>query len=346
MKRRPHLLALSCLCAALRAESPPPRAPGVFVFEKAPFPSCHASTLAEARGGGLVAAWFGGTSEGHRDVGIWLARRVRGAWTPPVEVADGRQPDGTRHPCWNPVLFQPREVDLVLFYKVGPSPSKWWGLFRTSADGGQTWSEATRLPKGILGPVKNKPLELPDGAWLSPSSSEDAPQAPAWRVHLERSADRGKNWLRIPVDPGPERPGAIQPSLLTHPDGRLQALGRTRAGRVFETWSADAGRTWTPLALTALPNPNSGTDAVTLRDGRHLLVHNPVAKGRSPLVVSVSPDGRTWQTALVLEDTPSAEFSYPAVIQAADGRVHVSYTWKRQRIRHVEFDAAGLPALR
>src|SRR6185436_5934831 len=92
-----------------------------FVFETAPFASAHASTIAETRDG-LVTAWFGGTREGASDVGIWLSRRVNGAWTPPVEVATGVQPDGTRHPCWNPVLFVLPDKTLALFYKVGPTP--------------------------------------------------------------------------------------------------------------------------------------------------------------------------------------------------------------------------------
>jgi alpha-L-rhamnosidase len=139
---------------------------------------------------------------------------------------------------------------------------------------------------------------------------------------------------------------AIQPSVLLHPGSgeavSLQALGRSRSGRVFETWSVDSGRTWSPVTLTALPNPSSGTDAVTLRDGRHLLVYNPVAKGRSPLSVAVSPDGKSWRDILVLESDPG-EYSYPAIIQTADGRVHISYTWKRQRLRHVIVDPSQLP---
>ena len=81
---------------------------------------------------------------------------------------------------------------------------------------------------------------------------------------------------------------------------------------------------------------------MTLRDGRHLLVYNPVAKGRSPLSVAVSPDGKSWRDILVLESDPG-EYSYPAIIQTADGRVHISYTWKRQRLRHVIVDPSQLP---
>ena len=91
------------------------------------------------------------------------------------------------------------------------------------------------------------------------------------------------------------------------------------------------------MTLTPLPNPSAGTDAVTLRDGRHLLVYNHTAEGRTPLNVAVSKDGRTWEPALTLEQEPG-EYSYPAIIQTADGRVHITYTWKRQRIKHVVLD--------
>jgi predicted neuraminidase len=311
-----------------------------FVFESAPFASAHASTIVETRDG-LVAAWFGGTREGASDVGIWLSRRIKGRWTPPVEIATGAQADGTRYPTWNPVLFEVREGELTLFYKVGPNPRAWWGMARTSLDAGRTWSDARRLPDGILGPVKNKPVRLPDGTILAPSSTE-TPQTPStWRVHFERSRDNGATWEIVrPPSPTAGPPiEAIQPSILTHADGRLQAIGRTRSGRLFETWSGDRGQTWSPVALTALPNPSAGTDAVTLRDGRHLLVYNHTPKGRTPLNIAVTRDGKAWETVHVLE-SDAGEYSYPAVIQTSDGLVHITYTWKRERIKHVVIDPA------
>jgi predicted neuraminidase len=312
-----------------------------FVFETAPFASAHASTIVETRDG-LVAAWFAGTREGAADVGIWLSRHVKGEWTAPIEVATGTQPDGGRHPCWNPVLFDVPGKTLMLFYKVGPSPQAWWGMVRTSGDSGRTWSDARRLPDGILGPIKNKPVQLSDGTLVAPSSTESPDRPSKWRVHFERTMDAGLTWTAVfPSDAAGSTIDAIQPSILIHPGGRLQALGRTRSGRIFESWSSDGGRAWTPISLTALPNPNSGIDAVTLRDGRHLVVYNHTTRGRSPLNVAVSRDGNSWEAALVLEHEPG-EYSYPAVIQSSDGRVHVTYTWKRQRIRHVVIDVAQL----
>ena len=334
---------LSCLfpvlfALALRLAAQP-LAPGMvaseFIFETAPFPSCHASTIVETKAG-LVAAWFGGTKEGHPDVGIWLARQVGGRWMPPVEVANGAETENPRVNTLNPVLFQVPDGPLLLFYKTG----QWWAYVKTSTDSGATWSAARRLPNGFFGPVKNKPVRLPDGAILSPSSSEYP--GDGWRVHFERSADGGKSWQYIgPVNDGKEI-AAIQPSILFHPGGKLQALGRTKQKKIFETWSADGGQTWSAMTLTDLPNPNSGTDAVTLRDGRHLLVYNHTDSGRSPLNVALSADGRHWQAALVLEAEPKKEFSYPAVIQTGDGLVHITYTWKRERIKHVILDPAKL----
>ena len=333
--------------AALLVSLPPIPQPGPviaseFVFESAPFASAHASTIVDTSDG-LVTAWFGGTREGAVDVGIWLSRRVNGAWTPPIEVATGVQPDGVRHPCWNPVLFYAPDKTLTLFYKVGPSPQTWWGMARTSRDTGRTWSEARRLPDGILGPIKNKPVQLADGTLLAGSSTESIASPSIWRVHFERSTDGGLTWTSSAPQASADGTEiyAIQPSILDHPGGRLQAVGRTRSGRVFETWSSDGGRTWAALALTSLPNPNSGIDAVTLRDGRHLIVYNHTPQGRSPLNVAISRDGKVWEAVLVLESEPG-EYSYPAVIQASDGKVHITYTWKRQRIKHVAIDPARL----
>jgi predicted neuraminidase len=312
-----------------------------FIYEMAPFPQCHASTIEETPGG-LVAAWFGGTREKHPDVGIWVSRRATsgpgaGEWSKPVEVANGVQSEQLRHPCWNPVLFQMPKGELLLLYKVGPSPSSWWGMLIRSSDGGQTWSKPEKLPDDIAGPIKNKPILLSDGRLLCGSSTEDH----GWRVHMEWTADGGRTWERTgPLCDGVSQ-GAIQPTLLRHGE-KLQMLCRNRIpGPLWQSWSEDEGRTWSKLELTELPHPGSGIDGVTLADGRHLLVYNHTVRGRSPLNVAVSRDGWLWESALVLENTPG-EFSYPAVIQAADGKVHITYTWKRQRIKHAVVDPAKL----
>lgn len=300
-----------------------------FIYESAPFPSCHASTIVET-GNGLMAAWFGGEAEGRPDVSIWTARYQNGNWSAPVMVADGRQPDGGRYPCWNPVLFQPRYGPLFLFYKVGPHPTRWWGLFMISTDHGLSWSTPRRLPDGQLGPIRSKPVEMADGSILCGSSTEHD----GWRVHMERTPDLGETWERTgPLNDAAEF-GAIQPTILNWPDGRVQILNRSRQGWITECWMGDDWKTWSPMRATSLPNPSVGVDAVMLRDGRALLVYNHTPRGRTPLNLAVSRDGHEWDPVLVLEDEPG-EYSYPAIIQTGDGRVHITYTWKRQRIKHV-----------
>ena len=228
------------------------------------------------------------------------------------------------------MLHQAADGPLLLFYKVGPSPRRWWGMLSTSADGGRTWGAARRLPRGILGPIKNKPVVLGDGSLLCPSSTEHL----GWRAHLERTADLGDSWEKL----GPLNTwrglGAIQPCILTYPDGRMQVLCRTRQRVVAACWSSDGGRNWGPMQATALPNPDSGIDAVTLHDGRALLVYNPSRKVRTPLCVAVSDDGLSWRNVLVLE-YGVGEYSYPAIIQGRDGSLHLTYTWNRRRIRYV-----------
>jgi predicted neuraminidase len=344
-----------CALATTPAVSRSLAAPGLvleeFVFEKATFPSCHAATILELPDGELLCAFFGGTAERNPDVEIRLSRKPPGGvWSPPVSVADGIQSTTNRLPTWNPVLFQPNGADLMLFYKVGPSPSAWWGMVKTSNDGGRTWSEARKLDAGIIGPVKNKPIQLKDSTIVSGSSTENQ----GWRVHIERSTDAGKSWKLIGPIEAENQVGAIQPTVLTYSDGRLQMLSRTRSenGFIAQTWSDDGGLSWSPLTRLNLPNNNSGFDGVTLKDGRQLLVYNHSTrdqagmghKGRGILNVALSRDGRAWEAALVLDhlDQPEKQFSYPAVIQTRDGLVHIAYTWHRDRIKHVVLDPAQL----
>jgi alpha-L-rhamnosidase len=199
-----------------------------------------------------------------------------------------------------------------------------------SMDGGRTWSTPRRLPRGILGPTKNKPVDLGDGALLCPSSTEHL----GWRAHLERTPDLGESWEKFAPLNALREFSAIQPCIVTYPDGRLQVLCRTRQGVIADCWSSDGGRHFGPMRATSLANPDSGIDAVALHDGRAVLAYNPSQEARTPLCLAVTRDGQVWRDALVLEEA-GGEYSYPAVIQARDGGLHVTYTWNRRRIRHV-----------
>lgn len=335
----------------------------IFDIANKPTKECHASTIVETPTG-LVAAWFAGTRERDPDVGIWVSRQLDGEWTKAVEVVNGVQSMNLRYPCWNPVLFQPNDGPLLLFYKVGPSPQAWWGMLTKSEDGGRTWSWPTKLGQHwavghLLGPVKNKPIQLADGAILCPSSTEiDVEDGDGyWRVHFEVTRDLGNTWEVIgPINNGIEF-DAIQPSILTYANGDMQILCRSKQDVVAQSWSKDGGQSWSNIEATNLPNPSAGTDAVTLADGRQLLVYNHTTRrskirSREMLNVALSSDGKSWKPVLTLElesrpkpkDTRHwGRYSYPAVVQAKDGNVHIVYTYNREGVKHVVLDPKQLP---
>lgn len=335
------MAALTVLTAVSpRAQNPIESQPGYvraqFVADPPPTISSHASTIVESQDT-LLCAWFGGTRERARDVVIWLSRNDGKGWSKPEQVADGiHDEERVQYPTWNPVLFRPSNGPLLLFYKEGPSPSQWWGLVKSSEDNGRTWSRAKKLPAGIFGPIRNKPVELADGTILCGSSTEDH----GWRVHMERTkkplADQA--WSRTPPLNRAIDFGAIQPTILNWPEAGIQILCRSKQNAILESWSLDNGHTWSRMRPTYLPNNNSAIDAVLLKDKRALLVYTHATQGRAQMNVALSSDGRRWSAALVLENTPGAEFSYPAVIQSADRMVHITYTWKRERIKHVVID--------
>ena len=307
---------------------------GELIYNSPPFPQCHASTIVEVTPGKFLSAAFGGLHENDKGVCIWLSTNEKGQWSKPLMIANGVINDTLRYACWNPVLFKTREGKLFLFYKVGPSPGFWWGMVRSSMNDGKTWTQPERLPDGILGPIKNKPVQLANGTILCPSSTELNGN---WKIHIEKSTDLGKTWQVIPVDPQTDF-NVIQPSILIHPDNTLQILCRSKSNTIVQAYSKDNGDSWGIITKTNLHNPNSGIDAITLKNGWHLLVYNPTVEGktgRAKLNVAISKDGLNWTDTVILENEEQGEYSYPAVIQAKDGKVHITYTYNRVNIKHV-----------
>lgn len=161
---------------------------------------------------------------------------------------------------------------------------------------------------------------------------------------MEITADNGLTWERTPFLNSNEI-RAIQPTILMHGEGRLQMLCRSGSSAILSSFSNDNGRTWSGFTPISLPNPNSGIDAVTLKDGRHILIYNHIIRGRNKLNVAVSENGIEWKAAALLENEPKeGEFSYPAVIQTSDGLVHITYTWNRKLIKHVVIDPCKVTA--
>lgn len=235
----------------------------------------------------------------------------------------------------------------MLFYKVGRTPAVWKGFVLRSSDQGRSWSDPEPLPEKILGPIKNKPIELRDGTLLAPSSVEKGPRGKEWEVYVESTSDGGVTWQRH--GPVQLEGRVIQPSLFVDDDGRVRMIMRSRKHYAAAALGDSTGRVWGPAKLTGVPCPNTGLDVVKLRDGRVLMVYNHSFKsgtaGRGVLALAISDDdGATWHSVTRLEDSGGRvlEYSYPAIVQASDGLVHVTYTWRRHNIKHVVIDAAAI----
>lgn len=312
------------------------------------FPECHASTVLPLEDGRVLCVYFAGSHEGADDVGIWLSARENGAWRRPRRIA---KVNDTAH--WNPVIFAADDGIRVVF-RVGRTIPGWVSYTMTSADGGETWSEPMPLgadnPAG--GPVRNKPIRLADGRMLAPNSDESAE---AWLPRVDESTDGGRTFRRlapIPLNRTDEAApdfmpgvGAIQPTLWESAPGRVHALLRTQAGRVYRSDSEDGGRTWSTAYPTALPNNNSGIDLAVDGDALYLAL-NPTTGTwgpRTPLVVMKSTDnGETFEDFTTLADDPiddrhgrEGQFCYPAIV-ARGGRLHITYTHNRKSIAYAE----------
>ena len=229
------------------------------IFTSAPFAQCHASTVVELTDGEWLAAWFGGSDEGNPDVAIWGARHTASGWSAPFLLI--REP---KIASWNPVLFHTQEAQLWLYYKFGPSPSSWAGTRMHSSDEGRTWTAPEHLPAGILGPIRAKPLVLPDGTLVSGSSIESSL---AWAVWIERSTDGGGHFARygpytlsedqvraLSTDTPPGKPmpvkttGLIQPTVVLLGGQHLRFFARSSSniGHICISDSTDGGVTWSP----------------------------------------------------------------------------------------------------
>lgn len=311
-----------------------------FLYEAIPGrPSCHAGTLAELPGGGLLAAFYAGTHEGHSDVALLTACLPPGAdaWRDVRVVVD--TPGKSEG---NPVLHMDAHGLVTLFFVTQQQPG--WNYVlayaMTSRDQGRTWSEPRLLSTTQGWMVRNKPIRLRSGRTVLPCYDEIT-----WRSFCLLSEDEGATWRQSGWLEGPCQ--VIQPTLLERRDGSILALMRSGPPadrpdwrRLWRSESCDGGETWSPCEPTELPNPDSACDLAALGDGRAVLIFNDTPQGRTPLSAALSFDeGRAWPLRRALE-TDADEFSYPAVIRARDGLIHTLYTWRRSHMKHMVFDEA------
>jgi predicted neuraminidase len=313
--------------------APAPASESMFIFTDAPFASAHASNIVELADGDFLASWFGGTAEGKPDVAIWSARLHGGSWSAPVELAREQN-----IATYNPVMFYTKNHRLWFYYKFGPHPTSWSAARRWSDDNGKTWSPVEHLPAGVTGPIRTKPLVMEDGTVVSGTSVESYG---SWAVWIERSTDNGQSWRRIgpitvPLKEWSGTYGIIQPTVVQMSGKKLRLFARStkQIGRICIADSDDAGLTWTDARPLDLPNPNSGIDAVHLKDGRFVAVYNDSTTKRTPLVLALSMDGEHFRNFQTLE-SGEGEFSYPAMIQDRQGNLDITYTWNRKRIKFI-----------
>ena len=347
----------------------------------------HSSSIVELPNGDLLVCWFHGSGERQADdVRIKAARRPRGqqAWSPPFDLADT-----PGFPDTNCTLFVDSKKRLWLFWPAILANTWESALmkYRMSTDylkpGPPKWTVSDnilliprRLPERIqevLGPdtrpaaqewvkkltamandklsarlgwfTRTHAVELPSGRMLLPLYSDGFDFA-----LVAISDDGGQTWFASEPIVGY---GNIQPSILRRRDGTLVAYMRDNGPppkRIHMATSKDDGLTWSGATDTNLPNPGASVEGIVLRDGTWLLVYNDLERGRHSLAVSMSDDeGATWKWTRHLEQQQGSSFHYPSVIQAADGSIHVTYSYfvtppeigkQRKSIKHAQFNSA------
>ncbi|MBN1341976.1 MAG: exo-alpha-sialidase [Phycisphaerae bacterium] len=181
---------------------------------------------------------------------------------------------------------------------------------------------------------------LPGGKWILPLYCD------TFSISIMAiTADDGQTWqISEPLIGW----GNIQPSVVQRKDGSLVAMmrenGVTKQIRVSE--SKDEGLTWGPVFSSPLPNEGSSVEVIKLASGHWALIYNDTKKGRHKLALSLSDDeGKTWKWTRHIERVPfgKGSFSYPSILQDADGMMHATYTYsipEGKSIKYVRFNEA------
>jgi predicted neuraminidase len=311
------------------------------IFEQVPGAAAHhASSMTLAGNGDLLVSWYGGSYESSDDEALYLARRRKGmrTWDPPVMLL--RNP---AQPVGNAVIFTMGDGAIwIVFGRIEASQpllahTGWDAtrlMYRISKDDGRTWSADRLFPMETAGWLpRNLAIRLADGTTVVPVSDERNNRDLSFFLMTK---DDGATWTRSADIPNQQSQGE-QPAVAQRSDGSLIAFLRT-APRLLQTESSDNGKTWTPARATEFKNPDAAISICALRNGNLLLVWNNNERGRSPLHIARSSDGgKTWSHPLMLESNPG-EYSYPSVMQAPDGRIHVIYTYRRYSFMHLEFN--------
>ncbi len=305
-------------------------------------PECHSSTITELTNGDLLAAWWSGSYEGATDVVIKLARLPFGAdsWGKAETVAD--IPDRFEG---NPVLFSLPDGRIWLFFIVRDpnAPGMVQTLFRESRDLGYTWSPTEKFVTDPGIRTRNHPIMMKNGEILFPLFDQLSGQS-----KFLISGDLGQTWIlsnAIISDPL-----NAQPTVIQREDGELYALMRTWHEDpvkrfLWQSESKDYGRTWSAPTYSRVPAVSSAIEMIKLENSHLVLAfNNGKERERTPLKLALSlDDGRTWAYHRILE-SGEGSFSYPSLVQSRNAHIHVTYSYNRKFIKHVEVNEAWIRA--
>lgn len=306
------------------------------------------SSLTTLPDGRIALAWLAGPDNDASENALWLSIQERnGEWQPPQKAATRENTAAGTFARLNrlgrPVLWAEGSW-LHLWYEALPLGESTGATIAhsVSTDGGQSWRKAERLPTNVLGMLgaglSGPPVPLADGGIGLP-------------IERRFAGVDGTDWLRLSAT------GQIleQIRLTSSGEGHLAALlamdtgqalallGTDRGQRVAHLGN-DGGQRWTPESAKVPAGPNTSSALLRLPGGRLLLAGNPEA-GRGTLQLWVSADhGQTWSVSRTVDESADggAEFTDPALTLGRDGTVHLTYTWRRQAIKHVAFGEGWL----
>jgi predicted neuraminidase len=346
--REPRVATFSLASPSAPDDRNSPHMIGEFISHGSESEMVHVASICEMPNGRLAASWYGGTREGARDTVVYVAVRDPGqsSWSTPRVVVDrvsaSRELRRYVKKVGNPLIFADSENRLWLLY-VTITIGGWSGSslnVKISYDGGMNWSGSRRL---TLSPffnvselVRNNAVPMSGGSFAIPIYHECVGKFPeilwirlsgeTFRFRKTRMAG-GRTFTQPTIVPYEAR-GAI-------------ALYRNCSGKraVGMATTRDAGDTWSEPHTIGLPNPDSGLNALLLTEGRILLAFNDSPTDRENLQLAVSYDkGAKWLRVGRIEEGPGDEFSYPYMIVGRDRCIHLVYTWRRKRIKHVVFN--------
>ena len=326
-----------------------------------PYNSCHAADLLELPNGDILCCWFAGSNEGNADISIVVSRLKFGEsqWSKPVKVSD--DPDRSEQ---NPSLFLAPNGEVWLMYTAQTAksaiPDTKFNLQYTaeirrkiSRDNGENWGKTETVFAREGSFCRQKIQVLSNGRWIFGNwicFKDDTHNGSDITV-VQISDDQGKNWRGVEI---PGSRGRVHANILEVEPGKLIALFRSRsADNIYYSVSDDWGENWSVPIRTDLPNNNSSISAIKLRSGALALVYNPVRANddpnitvwprlRCPVALALSDDnGKTWPVIRLVEmgdgyigkanNVNNHRYEYPVVMQSADGRIHVAYSYYDRR---------------